>query len=145
MDTHGSSTQLHLLLGTSLLAVTGFLAGVTPAAAQTPDGHKPDIEIDTVSYDADCEAGTLFIEVRVRNLGRVDTGSFAVGLEFNFHRKPPRMIGNLAPQRSKAVSWTVNYDGGEELDREHADIRDHVRESNETNNAFIDGDDFCFE
>ena len=93
--------------------------GVAPAAAHVPDRHKPDIDINSVSYDADCEAGTLTIEVRVRNLGRVDTGTFAVGLEFNFDPKPPRFIGSLAPQQSKAVSWTVDYDGEDELDREH--------------------------
>ena len=125
-------------LGASLL-----LLGQSPASGVVA-GHLPDIDIDTVSYNADCDAGTLSITVRVKNLGRTDTGTFAVGLWFNALRQEPRVIGNLAPQRSKAASWTVAYDGGDEVDREHADLRDRVRESDETNNSGSDEDEFCF-
>lgn len=127
----------------AVVAGTGVLVWLPSAVVDASVQRKPDLAIGSVSYDADCVAHTLFIEVTVVNASRVPAGSFAVGLEFNEERQPPHVIDVLPADSIAKASWTVEYYGSWELDREHVDLRDRVRESDETNNAWSDQDIFC--
>jgi hypothetical protein len=129
---------LVVALGTSLL-----LVGPISGGASAEVNRLPDLVITGVLYNADCDAGTLYIKVTVENQGSVATGTFGVSLWFNEIRQPVRVIDGLAAGALVKPSWTVSYEGGDEFDREHADVRDRVRETTETNNSSSDVDLFC--